>query len=138
MILRECQKIMDVGGGHGGLIHLDSGKESRHDRILFDSPQVIEGAKPKIELPVSPIAAKQSVAFLSIRPSGADTIILKWIIHDWNDEQSVAILKNCHRAFARERQTDSGRSRRAGDERTTLQQVHRSQHAGNDRRPRTH
>ncbi|HYW73768.1 MAG TPA: methyltransferase, partial [Pyrinomonadaceae bacterium] len=23
----------------------------------------------------------------------------KWIIHDWNDEQSVAILRNCHRAL---------------------------------------
>ena len=43
----------------------------------------------------------QSLRFASLQsvPSGADTIILKWIIHDWNDEQSVAILKNCHRAL---------------------------------------
>ena len=32
-------------------------------------------------------------------PEGADAHILKWINHDWNDEQSVAILKNCHRAL---------------------------------------
>ena len=30
---------------------------------------------------------------------GADAIIMKWIVHDWNEEQSVAIMKNCHRAL---------------------------------------
>ena len=25
---------------------------------------------------------------------------MKWIVHDWNDDQSVAIMKNCHRALA--------------------------------------
>ena len=37
--------------------------------------------------------------FFQSVPSGADAIILKWIIHDWNDEQSIAILKNCHSAL---------------------------------------
>ena len=32
-------------------------------------------------------------------PDGGDAIIMKWIIHDWNDEQSIAIMKNCHRAL---------------------------------------
>ena len=27
------------------------------------------------------------------------SLVLKWIIHDRNDEQSVAILKNCRRAL---------------------------------------
>ena len=37
--------------------------------------------------------------FFESVPSGGDAIILKWIIHDWNDEQCVTILKNCHRAL---------------------------------------
>ena len=32
-------------------------------------------------------------------PEGADAYILKFIIHDWDDEQSLAILKNCHKAM---------------------------------------
>src|SRR5262249_34311380 len=32
-------------------------------------------------------------------PSGADAIIMKSIIHDWNDERSVVILTNCRRAL---------------------------------------
>ena len=38
--------------------------------------------------------------FFQSVPEGGDAIILKWIIHDWNDEQSIAILRNCHRALA--------------------------------------
>jgi hypothetical protein len=33
-------------------------------------------------------------------PSGGNAYLLKWIIHDWDDERSVAILKNCYRAMA--------------------------------------
>jgi len=32
-------------------------------------------------------------------PSGGEAYILKWIIHDWDDERSMMILKNCHRAM---------------------------------------
>jgi hypothetical protein len=26
--------------------------------------------------------------------------VLKWVLHDWNDEECVAILKNCREAMA--------------------------------------
>jgi hypothetical protein len=93
-------KIMDVGGGHGGLITSILQKNPGMTGILFDSPPVIAGATEKIA--ASDIADRcETVAgdFFQSVPSGADTIILKWIIHDWNDEQSAAILKNCHRAL---------------------------------------
>ncbi|PYK07930.1 MAG: methyltransferase, partial [Verrucomicrobia bacterium] len=93
-------KIMDAGGGHGGLITSILQKNPGMTGILFDSPQVIAGAKEKIA--ASDIADRCELVggdFFQSVPSGADTIILKWIIHDWNDEQSVAILKNCHRAL---------------------------------------
>ncbi len=94
------KKIMDVGGGHGGLITSILEKNPGMTGILFDSPQVIEGAQAK--LAGSGIADRCEVVggdFFESVPTGADSIILKWIIHDWNDEQSVAILKNCHRSL---------------------------------------
>ena len=94
------KKIMDVGGGHGGLITSILEKQPDTRGVLFDSPEVIEGAQPKIA--TSDIADRCELVggdFFQSVPSGADAIILKWIIHDWNDEQSVAILKNCHRAL---------------------------------------
>lgn len=32
-------------------------------------------------------------------PDGADVLILKSIIHDWDDEHALAILRNCHTAL---------------------------------------
>jgi len=94
-------KIMDVGGGHGGLITSILEKNPATKGVLFDSPQVIEGAQAKIA--ASDVADRCELVggdFFQSVPSGADAIILKMIIHDWNDEQSVTILKNCHRALA--------------------------------------
>ncbi len=68
--------------------------------ILFDSPQVIEGAKAPAN--ASGVADRCELIggdFFKSVPSGGDAIIMKWIIHDWNDQQSVAIMKNCHRAL---------------------------------------
>lgn len=92
--------IIDVGGGHGGLITSILKKNPGMRGILFDAPQVIEGAKTKIA--GSGVADRCRVEggdFFQAVPEGADAIIMKWIIHDWNDEQSITIMKKCHRAL---------------------------------------
>jgi O-methyltransferase domain len=35
-------------------------------------------------------------------PPGADAYVLKQIIHDWDDEQSLMILRNCQAAMPKE------------------------------------
>jgi hypothetical protein len=37
--------------------------------------------------------------FFESLPSGADTYLFRHIIHDWSDEQSVLILKNCRKVI---------------------------------------
>ena len=32
-------------------------------------------------------------------PGGGDAYLMRHIIHDWNDEQSLTILRNCHKAM---------------------------------------
>jgi hypothetical protein len=101
--------IVDVGGGHGGLITSILTRHPNMHGILFDAPVVIEGAQPKIA--ASTIAERCRVIggdFFQSVPSGGDAIIMKWIIHDWNDEQSVSIMKNCHRALPDNGKTNSG------------------------------
>jgi hypothetical protein len=34
-------------------------------------------------------------------PPGADAYVLSSVIHDWNDEQAIKILRNCRRAMRR-------------------------------------
>ncbi len=90
------EKLVDVGGGHGGLITslLKSNPEMKG--VLFDAPQVIEGARAKIE--AAGLAERcETVAgdFFKAVPAGGDAYIMKWIIHDWDDERAITILKNC-------------------------------------------
>ncbi len=94
-------KIVDVGGGHGSLIASILKANPKMTGVLFDAPPVIEGARHRIR--DEGIAERcEAVAgdFFESVPSGGDAYIVKWIIHDWDDERSVSILRNCHRAMA--------------------------------------
>lgn len=96
----DIKVIMDVGGGHGGLLTSILKRNPAMRGILFDAPPVIAGAHSHIA--GSEIADRCKLVagdFFKSVPQGADAIVLKWIIHDWNDEQSVAILRNCHRSL---------------------------------------
>ena len=39
--------------------------------------------------------------FFTSVPRG-DTYVLKWMIHDWDDQRSAALLKNCRSAMSKE------------------------------------
>jgi hypothetical protein len=68
--------------------------------ILIDLPAVIEGARRQIE--ARGLHSRcQLVAgdFFESVPVGGDAYILKYIIHDWDDERAITILRNCHRAM---------------------------------------
>lgn len=89
------KKIVDVGGGHGGLITSILKATPQAKGVLFDSEVVISGARPKLE--AAGLADRcEMVAgdFFQSVPAG-DAYIMKWIIHDWDDERAIRILKNC-------------------------------------------
>jgi len=88
--------VVDVGGGHGGLITSILKRNPKVKGVLFDAPQVIEGARPKLE--AAGLAQRcETVAgdFFKSVPAGGDAYVMKWIIHDWDDEKSITILRNC-------------------------------------------
>jgi hypothetical protein len=91
--------IADVGGGHGRLLSaiLDAAPGARG--ILYDLPQVVEGA-PKLLAKYGTADRVEIVpgSFFDSAPAGADLYILKNIIHDWPDEQAVTILRNVRAA----------------------------------------
>lgn len=93
------KKLADIAGGHGMLLagFLQANPELKG--ILFDLPQVIEGAPALLE--------KEGVAdrvdlvegdFFETIPVEADAYLMKFIIHDWDDERAIKILKNIHAA----------------------------------------
>jgi hypothetical protein len=95
--------IVDVGGGNGSLIAAILQAHPAMQGVLFDLPQVTSGARERIES--AGLTARCDVVagdFFAAVPGGGDAYLLKWIIHDWDDERSVILLKNCRRAMARD------------------------------------
>ena len=92
--------IVDVGGGYGALLPpiLTANPEMRG--TVVDLAPCREGALRLFEK--THIAGRcEFVAqdmFESV-PAGADAYIIKSVIHDWDDEKSVAILRNCRKAM---------------------------------------
>ena len=95
------RKLVDIAGGHGSLITAILKSNSEMKGILFDLPDVAEGARKRIEAEgLSDRCEVVAGSFFESVPEGADAYILKWIIHDWDDERSIAIFKNIRRAMA--------------------------------------
>src|SRR5215475_8177746 len=93
--------VVDVGGGTGAFLGtiLEANPQARG--IIFERHDVAAAAGAL--LAGSGIANRCEVAagdFFEAVPSGGDVYILSWIIHDWDDERSITILKNCRRAVA--------------------------------------
>lgn len=91
--------IVDVGGGVGGLLAAILNKYPSH-ATLYELPHLAPSAENYLK--EKNLASKVQVAtgsFLDSVISGGDLYILKRIMHDWNDETCVKILKNCHNAM---------------------------------------
>jgi len=92
--------LVDVGGGHGALISAILRANPRMHGILCDAPQVVSGARPLLEAEgVLDRCEMVPCDFLASVPEGGDAYLLKFIIHDWDDERAVAILKSCRRVM---------------------------------------
>jgi O-methyltransferase domain/Dimerisation domain len=91
--------IVDVGGGNGFLLASILARHSTMQGVLFDQEHVVVGAGPVLE--AAGVADRCRVvggSFFDAVPAGGDAYILKSIIHDWDDEEAVAILRVCRRA----------------------------------------
>ena len=95
--------LVDVGGGQGALISAILAANPALRGILFDIPPVIESARGRIgEAGLAGRCELVAGDFFASVPAGGDAYVLKWVIHDWDDEHSVAILGSCRRAMARD------------------------------------
>lgn len=88
------QRLADVGGGHGTLLGHILRATPRLQGLLYDLPEVTAGALgsgclAKVESRVT----IESGNFFDHVPSGCDAYLMKHIIHDWDDEKCVRILR---------------------------------------------
>jgi len=87
--------IVDVGGGHGGLLSTILAATPNARGVLFDLPEVVAGASALLrQQGVEERVRVEGGSFFDSVPSGGDAYVLKNVIHDWPDGQAVAILRN--------------------------------------------
>ncbi|MCA1558446.1 MAG: acetylserotonin O-methyltransferase, partial [Acidobacteria bacterium] len=95
------EKIIDVGGGQGKLVTAILKANPSTRGILFDTPNQTPSAQRFFE--------QQEIAdrcetitgdFLESVPEGGGAYLLKHIIHDWDDQRAIGILKNCRRSMS--------------------------------------
>jgi len=91
--------VVDVGGGQGALLSAILAKHRAVRGVLFDQPHVVAGAAQVLR--AAGVADRCQVVggdFFEAVPDGGDAYVLKYILHDWEDEQATAILRTCRRA----------------------------------------
>lgn len=91
--------ILDIGGGNGTFLAEILRSATVSAGILFDVPAGLMEAKGALLR--ANVASRCTVMpgdFFKFVPPGADLMILKSVIHNWNDEQAAAILSRCRAA----------------------------------------
>lgn len=92
--------LIDVGGGHGYLISRILQKYPQLQGGLFDLPEVVADATPLLkQAGVADRCAVTGGSFFESVPP-ADAYISSHIIHDWDDEHSLRILKAMRASLA--------------------------------------
>jgi ubiquinone/menaquinone biosynthesis C-methylase UbiE len=92
--------VVDIAGGQGVLIAAILRANPTLRGVLFDQPHVLASAQPLLE--AAGVADRCELAsgdFFASVPSG-DVYTLRHILHDWDDEHGVAILRSCAEAMA--------------------------------------
>lgn len=98
---RRFGTIVDVGGGHGALLAAVLTQATAARGVLFDLPSVVADAGPLLE--TAGVANRCTVtggSFFESVPAGGDAYLLKTIIHDWDEDSALAILRNVRAAMA--------------------------------------
>jgi SAM-dependent methyltransferase len=92
------KKIADVAGGTGRFMILLLQSNPGMSGILCDLPHVAhKAAHAFADAGVADRCAVVSGDIFESIPDGADAYVLSRVLHDWNDERALAILRNCRK-----------------------------------------
>lgn len=86
--IANAKKVVDVGGGNGALLLRLLDLRPDLEGVLFDRPEAIETARAHER------CERVAGDFFDSVPRG-DVYLLSWILHDWDDEQALQILRAC-------------------------------------------
>jgi hypothetical protein len=92
--------LADVAGGHGRVLGSILQRNPDMRGMLFDLKHVVAGAaEPLRDMGVAARCTIVGGDFFAAVPTGADTYLMKHIIHDWDDDRATVILRNVRAAL---------------------------------------
>jgi O-methyltransferase domain len=97
--LTQKKKVIDVGGGKGVLLRAILMK---HPHILGGMFELPEVAKQEIDKLAQKFQGRIEIfsgSFFEALPFKSDGIVLKRVLHDWDDAHCVQILSHCREAL---------------------------------------
>ncbi|MFL5263249.1 MAG: methyltransferase [Anaeromyxobacteraceae bacterium] len=95
----ELRRVCDVAGGHGTLLAEVLRRHRELEGVLLDAPQVV--AEAPGFLAARGVAGRTRCVggdFFEEVPADCDAYLLKDVLHDWDDEACLRILRTCRRA----------------------------------------
>ena len=94
------RRVVDVGGGRGLMLAAILNAHPGMRGTLFDLPGVVAGARPVLEQ-YGVIDRCETVGgnFFEAVPEAGDAFIMRAVIHDWEDDEAIVILKTCRRSM---------------------------------------
>lgn len=93
--------IADIGGGNGAFLAAILLKHPATRGVLFDQAHVVSGAGPLLrEVGVADRCEVVGGSFFEAVLPGCDAYVLKAILHDWEDDRCVEILRACRAAMS--------------------------------------
>jgi len=92
--------LLDVGGGNGEVLINALKAYPNLTGCLFDLPHVVERAASRVVAEgVEDRCTRVGGSFFDPLPLKADAILLRHILHDWQEEDAIIILKRCREAL---------------------------------------
>jgi SAM-dependent methyltransferase len=93
-------RILDIGGGTGALLIAILQAYPTITGCVLDLPRCEARARQAIaDAGLGPRADFQTADFFLDLPSGFDTLLLKSVLHNWDEARCAVLLANCRRAL---------------------------------------
>lgn len=100
MDFARSRLIVDVGGGSGELLATVLVANPAARGVLFDLPHAIDAADTVFgRSGVANRCERVAGSFFETVPAGGDTYLLKSVLHNWDDERCVELLRRCRHAM---------------------------------------
>lgn len=92
----DAKMIVDIGGGNGSLVRAILREYPNAEGVVLDLPYIEAQADAAIRSDgLEGRCRFERGDFFEAIPPNADVHLLRFVLHDWDDERSARILENC-------------------------------------------